>query len=268
MKLKQKILGLCVALAIGIGALGPAAAQPVGSVDVSVEVEEGGAGTITIGLASGSSADFLTVPVNAVGAPGTGLVSAGTALLSLVISGDDMLYREGGAINLKLGTGTASGAFLDLTGGDPTFLGANQVDFQIPGRYLTVSGLQNPQQAKYTGGVSSSGQVWNGTIGRVPRAAGSATTGIAIYKVGDIFGTFNNATEACKLTTGATVQPWNNVCGDASFGEAHPTKSIAGVYPGSGFVAASQTIALSLDVPAGVYPGIYEGTLTLEESFS
>lgn len=269
MSIKSKVLGLGAALALGLGVVAPASAQTtVGIIDVSVTVTDAGDGLISVALINGTTADFLIVPVDAVGDPLTGLVDAGSVTFDVGITGDDKLDRPGGEINVKLGDGSAAGAHLNLTGGDPDFTGSNQADFQIPGRYLEISAMNNPQQAKYTGGVGSSGQIWNGSGGRAPRVAGNADSGLPIYKVGDIYGTFNSDADGCRVTTESALQPWVDACGDPSFGEDHVTKQIAGIYPGSGFVSATHQIQLSLAVPAGVYPGDYEGELTVEETFS
>lgn len=269
MNLKYKVLGLMGAVGMALSITGPAmAATEVGTIDVSLTVEEAGTGTITIGITDSEGFAFGNVPVDAPGDPNTGLVSAGTASLTIGITGDDKLYRDGGEIDIKLGDGTDAGAFLDYTDADPTFLGANQANFQIPGRYLSIAGLQNPQQLKWTGGLNSDGShIWSGEnnlVGRVPRAAGDADHGLPIYKVGDVYGSFNG----CNVTVGDTVTPWDSNCGDASFGEGSATKQIAGIYPGSGFVTCSQEVQLALNVPAGVYPGQYQGTLTVEQTFS
>jgi hypothetical protein len=242
-------------------------------VDVSVTVVESGATTMSVALTGGTNANFGNINVNAVGDTSTGLVDAGSVTFTLGITNDTKLYRDGSHINITLGDGSAAGANLNFIGTEPTFLGANQVDFQIPGRYLSVEAMNNPQQAKYTGGQSSSGPIWTGSnppnaAGRVPRVAGNVSTGKAIYKIGDIFGTFNSDSEGCRVTTGNTLMSWTSSCGDASFGENHITKQIAGIYPGSGFVQANHQVKLALDVPAGVYPGLYEADLTVEQSFS
>lgn len=286
MEFKTKLFGLGAALALGLSVVSPALATTADQVDVSVTVQNSGTGAISFAVASGADTDFGIVPVNAAGNSATGLVHAGEVQFDIVISGDDKLFRSGGDVNVKLGDGSDGNAFLDLTGGDPTgFYNAGTVDFQIPGRYLSVDGLQNPQQAKFTGGTGTPPgggyPIWSGLdnnsttpgdAGRAPRVAGAGNSptsaGKAIYKVGDIGGTFNNNSNACHITTDSVVVDWNSACGDASFSEGNVTKQIAYILPGSGFVEANQTIKLSLDVPAGVYPGTYTGILTLESTLS
>lgn len=269
MNWKHRILGIGSALLLSLAIVGPATAQ-IGTLDVSVEVNDVGTG-MDAQLAAGSSADFGTVDVEAAGAVGTGLVDAGSITLSVEYINDTMLYRDGSFVNIKLGNGNPSDAFLDLISGDPGFTGADQVDFQIPGRYLTISAMNNPQQLKWTNpSGTSTGPIWtndmtvNNGVGRVPRVAGSTTTGQAIYKVGDIGGTFG---PGCDVTTGSAMMPWPGAsCGANDFGESGgASHRVAYIYPGSGFVSAAHAIELSLQIPAGVYMGTYQGTLTVEQ---
>lgn len=265
MNWKRKGLWLGSALMLGLSFTGPAMATDIGSVPVSVTVSDNGSG-MSAGLTSASNANFGTVPVNAAGATGTGLVDAGTVTLGVQYSNDTKLYRPGSYVNIKLGDGSVANAYL-APGAITPFLGSDQVNFQIPGRYLSITEMNNPQQAKYTGGPSSTGNIWanDGNVGRVPRGAGSATTGIAIYKVGDIAGTFGSNTSGCSVTTGSSLAPWPSACGSNNFGESGASHQVAEIYPGSGFVSAEHTIQLGLNVPAGAYPTTYTGTLTVEQ---
>lgn len=230
---------------------------------------------MTAALASGSDADFGNVNADAAGPTGTGVYDLDAVQFVVEYSNDTKLYRDGSDINIKLGDGSAANAFLDLTGGDPTFAGPSFVDYQIPGRYLSISGMINPQQAKWTGGSGSSGDIWDngGDVGRVPRVAGDATTGLPIYKVGDIGGSFGVGefgSATCHVTMDNVIVAWPTSCGANDFGESGGTAShqIAYILDGSGFVEATHTIELDLQVPAGVYPGTYTGTLTVEQTFS
>lgn len=275
MNLRTKLLGIAAAAMTAVAVVSPAAA--VNTVDVSVQVQNDGAGNIVFTVINGTDADFGIHQINADESL-TGYHDAGSVEFEIELTGDDELYRPGGAINVKLGDGSNANAYLDLAT-DPTFDGASLVNFQIPGRYLSVSGLNNPQQSKWTNvGGSHSDPIWagssvhtpNGIHGRAPRIAGSATTGLAIYKVGDMGGTFGSPNNAgCNVTSGTAVMDWPTTgCGVPAFSEGNVTKQLAYILPGSGFVAATQKIELSLLVPAGVYPGTYTGVLTLESTFS
>jgi|GEM_PF-4514641 len=274
---KARVFGVLAALFAGLAAISPAAA--VNDVNVSVLVSNNGTGVIGFSVINGTSANFGTVLVNAPGAATDGLVPAGSVTFEVGITGDDELIRPGGAINIKLGDGAGGNAYLDLTGPDPTFPGASVANFQIPGRYLSISGLNNPQQAKWTNTstAANANPIWAGTNnnsttspGRVPREAGAVNAGKPIYKVGDIGGTFGNpASATCNVITGSAIATWPlSGCGVPAFSEGNLTKQIAYIHDGSGFVAATHLIQLSLSIPGGVYPGTYTGTLTLESTFS
>jgi hypothetical protein len=276
MNLKYRALGAVAALGLTLGAIAPASAATAGTVNVTVTITDGGTGTPTLSVLGTSDTDFGTFSADAAGDVNTGLFDGGTAALDLALSGDNKLYRAGGSISITLGTGTAASAQMNLTSGDPTFLGADTVDFQIPGRYVSITGMNNPQQAKFTNvGGTSTAPIWSGTtgtvggVGRPPRVAGSATTGQAIYRVGDVGGTFNNPANAgCNVTTGTAVQSWISSCGDPTFSEGNITKQVAYMYPGSGTVTVVHRIELGLKIPAGVYPGTYTGVLTIDMTFS
>ncbi len=268
MNWKRKVLGIGSALMLSFGMIGPATADDIGSMPVSVDVSDSSTIQMSAGLASGSSAKFGNVPVDAVG-EGNGLVNAGTAEFVVEYGNDVSLHRSGSNIYLKLGDGTSAGAYMEFKDSVPGYIVPGNVNLQIPGRYLSISGMYNPQQVKYTGGTGSSGQIWNGSTGRAPRVAGSADSGKAIYKVGDIGGAFGaTAPSACRVTTDNTLVLWPEVCGANNFGEGNGSHMIAWIYEGSGFVSATHTVQLALQVPAGVYPGTYEGTLTVEQVFN
>lgn len=276
MNWKHRVLGLGSALLLSVAMVGPATAA-IGTVDVSVTVAENGQ-PMGASLAGGAGAgDFGTVSADAAGeATGSGFFTAPTKNFEVKYEHDTKLTRPGSQITIKLGDGTAANAFLAFQDTVPSYIVASQVNLQIPGRYLTIEGMNNPQQDKWTGGTGSQGDIWsnNGDVGRVPRIAGqgdtSTSVGKAIYKVGDIggaFGQWTSGVSPCKVTTGTAVQPWPAVCGDNSFGEASTNAShlIANIYEGSGFVEATHTIQLGLKVPAGVYPGTYHALLTVDQ---
>lgn len=271
MNWKHKTLWLGSAMLLGLGITGPAMADEIGDLPVSVTVNDVGT-EMTASLDSGSSgADFGTVDVEAAGDLGTGVVEDDAVTFDVVYSDDTKLIRPGSYVNIKLGDGSVPNAFLAL---DPldlvAFDGSSSANFQIPGRYLTISGMINPQQEKFTdvNGVFSD-PIWsNSGKGRVPRAAGSTTTGDPIYKVGDIGGTFGPTNASlCHVTDDDDVVAWDTInCGANDFGETGgASHRIAYILPGSGFVSATHTIELDLQVPAGVYPGTYTGVLTVEQ---
>lgn len=274
MGFKRTIVGLGAALALAVTAVSPAGAVTgTGIVTVSVTVSNNGAGVINFSISNGATTSFAAVLADAKGDATTGLVPAGNTTFDISVTGDDKLDRPGGAINIKLGDGSNAIAYLAFGGTVPSYVDPSRVSLQIPGRYLSISGMNNPQQLKYTGGpTSTSGAVWSGTtngVGRVPRVAGSATVGKAIYKVGDIGGTFNSPAtgpNACHVTVDNTIVAWPTACGNSAFAESNVTKQIDYIYDGSGFVAATHTIQLGLNVPAGIYPGTYTGVLTLEST--
>ena len=277
MNWKHRILGLATALLLSMAMIGLATAQTtsIGTIDVEVTVEDHGQPMAASLVGGAGAVSFGTVEANAAGPSGSGLFPATAASFDVLYEHDTLLTRPGSQVTIKLGDGTLANAFLGFQGTVPSYIVSSQVNLQIPGRYLTIEGMNNPQQLKWTGGTSSTGDIWsNSGVGRVPRVAGagntSGSTGKAIYKVGDIggaFGQWTSGTSPCKITSGSSVTAWPTVCGDNSFGEAGTTAShlIANIYEGSGFVQATHTIELGLDVPAGVYPGVYEGTLTVEQ---
>ena len=97
----------------------------------------------------------------------------------------------------------------------------------------------------------------------VPRdAAGTAP----IYKTSDPVGLMGQPdynSGVCRVTTGSTPVAWGTAP-DPSFSNTN-SKLITHFRPGSGTVQTDQTIQISLDIPAGVYPGTYSGTLIVEQ---
>lgn len=269
MNWKHKALWLGSALMLGLGLTGPVVAQTtIGTIDVTVSVSDNGQ-SMTAGLAAGSSANFGTVSANAAGNPNTGLMPAGTVTLTVQYQTDTKLFRPGSNVNIKLGDGTVSNAYLAIQS-VPSFPGSDQATFQIPGRYLSISAMDNPQQLKWTNAAGThSDPIWtnDGNKGRAHRAAGSETSGPPIYKIGDIGGRFGSSSSPdCGVTSGTALVAWNTaVCGSNTFGESGASHRIAEIHPGSGFVSATHQLQLSLNVPAGVYPETYKGVLTVEQ---
>jgi len=261
MNLKRSLIGLGAAFALGAAIISPvtAATTTVGSVPVSIIVTDGG-GALSVGLATSSSGTFGSVSVNAVGTTG-GVTNAGTKSLALQITGDNKLFNANGFdISIKLQDG-----YLTLPS-QPVFDYSAPANFQIPGRYLKISAVGNPQQAKYTG-ASSCANPWTGAgttsaAQCVPRAA----TGTApIYKVGDVVGLMGQPDNGvtCRVVSGPPAA-WASGCPDPSFSST-TGKLITHFRPGSGTVETDQVIEITLDVPAGVYPGTYSGTLIIEQ---
>lgn len=263
MNVRRSLLGLGAALLLGAASIAPVmAATEVGSVPVSVTVQDNG-GTLTVGIASSSDGNFGTVPVDAAESATGGVKNAGTKTLTLEIKNDTKLFNTNGFdITIRLKDGYLA------PNAQPTFEASSSANFQIPGRYLKITAVGNPQQAKYTG-TSSCANPWDGSGTTaasqcVPRDAAGAKP---IYKVSDPVGLMGQAdylSGDCRVTSGSTPLPWKATCPDNSFSNTSG-KLITHFRAGSGTVETTQQIEISLDVPAGVYPGEYTGTLIIEQ---
>ncbi len=266
MKIRKGLYSLIAALMLGGLMFAPASAVDVGTVPVSVNVVNGG-GTLSVGIGSSSGFNFGSVTVDAVGTPGGGgVVNAGNATLVLAIEGDTSLFNANAFdITIKLQNG-----YLGLSP-IPVYLNSTSVSHQIPGRYLSITAVGNPQQAKYTGGSGCpDDKVYDGNATTAssqcaPRDAAGAKP---IYRVSDpvgLYGAPDYNGGPCRIAGGATPVAWPTSCPDSSFSDPNGSKLIMHFRPGSGTIRTEQTIEMTLDVPAGVYPGQYSGTLVVEQ---
>jgi hypothetical protein len=265
MKWRRICQALASASMVSAMLMAPASADEIGTVPVSVTVVDAG-GSLGVGLGASSGFDFGTETVDAESA--TGVDNAGTASLELLITGDTSLFNEDAFdITIRLQNG-----YLGLPS-QPVFESSNAANFQIPGRYLEITAVGNPQQAKYTGG-SSCANVYDGsaTTTSAQCAPREANGNKPIYKVSDPVGLFDmpqydgvpSGEPNCRIASGAAPQPWPAACPDPSFSDTG-SKLIMHFRPGSGTIETSQTIEMTLDIPAGVYPGTYSGTLVVEQ---
>ncbi len=279
MGLKSKLFGLGAALTLGLTLVGPAAAStdPVGTVPVSVSVADAG-GTLTLGIQT-TAVNFSSggpLNLNASESTTSGVKNAGSSTLVLQISNDVALVNSPFDITIRLDDGGGHGAYLAPTGTIPSFEAG--ADVQIPGRYLKITDVGNPAQAKYSGTYNAStnptgcANVWNGagTTSSAQCAPRAATGFNPIYKTSDPVGLMGVAdsgsdpTNPCRNTTVA-FRPWPGTgCGDPTFSNAS-AKLIMHFRAGSGTVETLASYKLTLDVPAGVYPTTYQGVLTIEK---
>lgn len=280
MGLKTKLFGLGSALALGLTLVGPAAAATtaVGNpIPVSVAVTDAG-GSLTLGVNT-TSVNFNSHPLNAAEntASNTGGAngekSAGSQILTLEISNDVALVNNPFDITIRLDDGSGDGAFLKPNGPIPAYeAGAN---VQIPGRYLKITDIGNPQQAKFSGGATSGCTTWDGTGTTsapqcAPREAVPTTgNGLPIYKTSDPSGLAGvpdpfPSSGPCVITSGISM-PWpSSGCGEPRFTDASG-KLIMHFRAGSGTVDTLMSINLALTLPAGLYPDTYTGVLTIEK---
>jgi hypothetical protein len=285
MGLKSKLFGLGAALTMGLTLVGPAAA----SSNVPIKVSVADAGTaFTIGFSGSTSVNFGNVNLNANQATNNGVKPAGDVVLTLSIDGDTSLDRPGANVTLQLVDNLASpnGAYLPLTSAAPTFEGADQVNFQIPGRYLAITNVTNPFQLKATGNGTwcTPSKWWAGsnnaaTNNCVPKVASGtphtgnqpATSQTGIYKVGDVVGlwgvSYSPSGNNCQIVGSANDGVGCNPVPFDGANNNSPT-AVMHIRPGSGTVKTTEDITLSLGIPAGVYPGTYQGYLILDQTAS
>ena len=272
MGLKSKLFGLGAALTLGLTIIAPASAavNPVGTVPVAITVTDAG-GSLAVGVGSSSGFDFGSLAVNASESGTLGVKSAGTANLSLAITGDTSLFNANGfEVTVRLDNGTGAGAFL-APAVQPTFTDSAPAIFQIPGRYLKISAIGNPQQAKFSGS-SSCANVWNGsgTTSAAQCAPRVAVGTQPIYKTSDPVGLMGQPDNGstCRVASGNVLVNWDTAnCLTNAFTTAGG-KQILRFRPGSGTVATIEALQMTLDVPAGVYPTTYTGVLVVEQVVS
>lgn len=269
MGIKSKLAGLGAALALGLTLVAPAGATgptQIGTAPVSVtissviQVPQVSINTSSTGLNFGSQA------IDAVGTTGGSTTLTGGVFV-LQITNDSGNFNsndpnpQGFDIQIRLTGGNGTNPALVPTS-QPVFQDSTGANFQIPGRYLKITDVGNPIQAKYTGGSSCS-HVWDGTVGCAPRDADNS---MPIYRVGDPVGLmglpeYDGGT--CRVVSG-TSAPWGGSCGNNTFSDPS-AKLIMHFRPGSGTVGTQQTLNMSLTIPAGVYPTTYTGTLVVEQ---
>jgi hypothetical protein len=277
MGLKSKLFGLGAALTMGLTLVAPAMAttSSVGNVPISVGVTDAG-GSLTLGINTTSVA-FGSQSLNAAENTAShttganGVKNAGSQTLTLEISNDVALVNTPFDITIRLDDGGGHGAFLAPTGPVPAYeAGAN---VQIPGRYLKITDVGNPDQAKFSGGATSGCTAWDGTGSPstpqcAPREAVPSTgNGLPIYKTSDpvgLMGVPDSGSGPCRNTSSLFL-PWPSTgCGEARFVDA-TGKLIMHFRAGSGTVDTLMSIKMTLDLPAGLYPDTYTGVLTIEK---
>ena len=273
MGLKSKFFGLGAALAIGATLVAPASASTVssiGTVPVSVTAADGGT-ALTLGVGTSTGLGFGTVTLDAAQAATGGVKNAGSATLNIVVNDNSLFNSTDFTVTVRLDNGDGSGSYLQPSVPVPAFTDSSAANFQIPGRYLKITDISNPGQAKFTGSTCAAPTrtPWNGagSVG-APQCVPRDNVNVKpIYKVSDPVGLagipYTPTPGPCRLSTGGLV-PWDPSCPDPTF-TGTAAKPIMYFRAGSGTVQTLQVLNMTLDVPAGVYPTTYTGNLIVEK---
>lgn len=273
MGLKSKLAGFGAALALGLTLVGPASATTIttiGSVQVSVTAQDGGS-ALTLGVGTSTGFGFGTVTLDAAQSGTGGVKNAGTAQLQVVVNDNSLFNPQDFTVTVRLDNGDGSGAYLQPSTPVPAFTDSTAANFQIPGRYLKITDISNPAQAKFTGSTCAapSRTPWNGagTVTAPQCVPRDANNSMPIYKVSDPVGLagipYTPNPGPCRIASG-TIVPWDPSCPDPTFSTAS-AKPIMYFRAGSGTVQTLQALNMTLDVPAGVYPTTYTGDLVVEK---
>lgn len=260
MGLRSKLFGLGAALTMSLTLVVPALAAPqTATQPVSVNVQDNLGTLPSFGVTAAiNGGNFGSVSLDAVGdANGVYVVpAANNPILAVGFTNDTKLYRPSTTtVSLSLVGGAL---FLDNPPTDATVYGASMVNFQIPGRYLNIAGVTNPSQRKWTGATSANCSQYNNGTG--DQCAPKADDGKPIYHVGDAQGIYGG----CGVPGSASNSdpaPVSN-CASTDFGPTGST-TVMILHDGSGTVTSGQLVELGLSIPAGVYPGVYTGTVNV-----
>jgi hypothetical protein len=262
MGLKSKFFGLGAALTLGLTLVGPATATGLLTQDVKILVVDNGQPVPTVGATGAAGGtDFGTLNLDAAGDTNTGVKVAGDpltpVLVTIDVSNDTSLFRA----TTTVITMSLVGGAIPFADAAPSFYGSGATDLQIPGKYLKIAAVTNPAQQKWTGASSPSCTVWtnNGSEGCAPKSV--TTAGHTIYHVGDAHGMFGGCILPGSASTSVPSAPTG--CADTSFGPGGNT-TVMTLVQGSGTVHSGMVVQLGLSVPAGVYPGHYQGTLNVD----